>query len=168
MPFSPRTAGWDPNPFSEPLGMAAWWRREGYAITDIPAMLKRRFPNVTPQQLGKVFSQFERINPIQGNFDSAYDWQQMNRVDIPRQPTLKEAYRFFVDVHYYDLSGQRLTTRTVVVDSPRNLTRGELVAEAEAEANRLFNQSRAVYDKAVDYDQVGSVRIQTILITRRT
>ena len=163
-----RSAPWGPGPLLTPLGMAAWLRREGVPHGDLNAQLRSRFPSVSPAQIGKVLSQFNRIDPIQSRFDTGYIWNKLSRQDMPRQANIPSAYRFIVDVHFVDRRGGRLTTRTLVIDSHTNLTLGELQGRAEALSRDIFDQPKRAYDRSVNFRNVRRMQTNLILATRRT
>ena len=166
MPLSPRGAPWDPAPFNTPLGMAAWWRREGVPFSDIAAGLKERFPDVSAAQVGKVVSQLARVEGVLSRFETGFPFERLSRTEIPRQAGTPEAYRYYVDLRLRDASGRVLDYRTVILDEATNLTMEQLQERAENMGRQLFRSPG--YDRNVRPALLRNINVSLILVTRRT
>jgi hypothetical protein len=172
MDWPAREVPWLPGLLTyDPLGRAAraWWH-EGIQDRDLVyAVLVDQFPDANAAQLGKVASQMARLAPlIDGFFDRADD-SKLERTSIPRNAALPEAYQYHVDKHFTNTVDDDETTRTVIIDSSRNLAAGELHAMAELLSQRYFFDSPGTDKNRLDdpenWVQTGA---QLLLAQRRT
>lgn len=166
MPISPRGAPWDPAPFNSPLGMAAWWRREGVPFGELATSLRERFPTTSAQQIGKVISQLARVETVLARFEGGLDYEKLNRVEIPRDASTPEAYRYYVDLRLRDGTGRVVDYRTVILDESTNLTLEQLKERAESMGRQLFRSPG--YDRNVRPALLRNIDVSLILVTRRT
>jgi len=147
--------------------MAAWLRRVGVSFFDLFDELAARFPEVSRPQIGKVVSQMTRLAPIMSRWENAYFNQKISRQDIPRDPSIPQAYRFSVDLTFKDADGNTIDYRTVILDSRTNLSRGELQLKSQAMADQLFRRRRGVIGSppVAPWD---SIDVTLLLVQRRT
>lgn len=130
--------------------------------------------DVTPQRAGQIANQAERVAAILVGFDQGGELTALRRQDLPRNPTLSNAYRFVAEIEYAgrdpDDGGQVFTARTVIIDTSRNLSRSEIEEQLQEVHDEFFDPDEGVsprgrLDKEHGWQMTG---FRTVSVERRT
>lgn len=113
---------------------------------EIRRELHRRYPNANKQALDRVMGLAADSKKSASNYNRAKEGYKQDRNNMGTNPRLLTAYLWTVNVTLTNPATGEQSHRLVMVDSPRNMTKGEIQAEAEAVARSQFN-SKSQKDK---------------------
>lgn len=129
---------------SDPNQYAAWLAFNGFDRGEILGRLTEAFPDLDAQQIGKLASQAGRVRQEISAWEAGDPADRIARVDIPRLRSIPDSYRYVVNIvcEATDEDGEELIdARTMVIDSGRNLSRGNLEDQAMLTYNQLFTST---------------------------
>lgn len=119
--------------------LIAFFTRLGEAYTAIAAAVAEHFPTLTPTETDQAFTLASASQRAGSIFQRIRRDASVRDVNIPASTAIPQPYRYQITAEIRIENDPVPQYRTVVIDSPSRLTRGELEVIGANQAATFFN-----------------------------